>query len=323
MRTPSAITGLLVLTIWLLTGCVVNDYQTYSPAPSPQMEQPNRVYLMLVVPPGVVPQSIAARRNEVIDYLLSNGVLASPEYLVSDVNSANLIVRATLSNEGFYITFIEGTVARIYSGDLNLMPSDYGYYDTIIFYGAFAEGRYYRDHDRGPRRPQPPPPPPKHPMPPRDPRPEIPGHRPEPEHHPVTPTRDDDHRPDRRPNPTDDHRPEKPAAGPAHKDDRGNDRDHAVTPNRPKPVEQQKVSPSDRSPRDVQPRKDDSPPMPRATVPNERPNAPVIRPDRDADRPVVRSRSEEPLRRETATPVVRDPPPAKDAPSKKDDDKQK
>ena len=323
MRTPSAITGLLLLTITLLTGCAVNDYQTYGQAPSSQLEQPNRVYLMLVVPQGLVPQSIAARRNEVIDYLLSNGVLASPEYLVSDVTSANLIVRATLSNEGFNITFIEGTVARTYSGDLNLMPSDYGYYDTIIFYGAFAEGRYYRDHDRGPRRPQPPPPPPKHPTPHREPAHDKPSARPEPEHHPVAPGRDDDHRPESRPNTPDDRRPDKPSAVPTHKEDRGDGRDHAVTPDRPKTVEQPKIAPSDGSPREVQPRKDDSRPTPRVTAPSDRPSAPLVRPDRDADRPVSRSRTEEPLRRETAAPVVRDPPPAKDDRSKKDDDKQK
>ena len=322
MKTPSALVGLLALVSLFLTGCVVAQYDTYVPAPPP----PARVYLVLVVPEGVAPPSLALRRAEVIDYLLTTGLLAAPEYLVHDPAAADRVVRATLAEVGFQLQVFDQADLQGYSGDLIYLPPDYAYYDTLIFYGAFVGGHYHRDRDRGPRRPELPTPPP-HDRPHREPRRDGPAPRPVPGHRPENlPGAPEDRRPARTPEPVKEHPPVPPATVPAHNEHQRPGPDRTAAPDRPKPADAHPATPRDHHPRDDQPRKETDRPTPRAT-----PTA-APRPERAPERTPAPSRphAEEPARREAPAPAARheSPPPApreqpaaKEDRSKRDDDK--
>lgn len=145
----SFFTGLLAL---LLAGCI------YIPAPEPP---PSRVYLMLVADEGVGTGTLAQRREEVIAYLLDSGLLANRADLVSDPAQADRIIRAILTPDGFKLSIFRS--GRDVPASPIYLPSDYGYYDGLIFYGTPGSRYPLRNYDHQPRtiapaQPTPPPP---------------------------------------------------------------------------------------------------------------------------------------------------------------------
>jgi len=184
----------LSLGLWIgicvgFTGCVMPT-QNYS-------QHPPRIYLMLVVPDGLQPESIGSRREAIVSYLLATGLLASREDLVRDPADADRIVRAELTEDGFKLYFVDPVTERAVVYEPYDMPSDYGYYDGLIF--TLAPGsRYPRRHDKDDQHPAKPGAKPAESMPPgKD------------QHHPQPPTPPD--RPGWKPQPKHDTPPQNPA----------------------------------------------------------------------------------------------------------------
>jgi hypothetical protein len=146
MKIPPTLACLLALAALLLGGCELPpDREPHHP----------RVYLMMVVPEGMAPAALPARREQIIAYLLESGLLDRREDLVSDATSADRIIRAVLLEDGFKLSFFNPDTGRSTAYEPTYMPDDYYYYEGLIFYGT--AGSAYRRHrdDDGRNRPAP------------------------------------------------------------------------------------------------------------------------------------------------------------------------
>jgi hypothetical protein len=153
MKHSSLLAILLGLAVIWLSGCQL---------PPETESRPPRVYLMLVVPEGMVPQDLPARREQIIRYLLESGLLRSREDLVSDAAQADRTIRATLLDDGFKLEFLNPSTGRVVGYEPVEMPDDYYFYEGLIFYGTAGSAHRRHPHDDDDRRHPPPATPPGH-----------------------------------------------------------------------------------------------------------------------------------------------------------------